>query len=438
MAFQLKPMAQRELGIFILLLFLTSTNFLLFGLNHYATPGGDSEQYNLYAKNIALGNGYTTDPINTKFSMYREPGYPIFLSSIYLLFGIENFAAVKIVQVILLTVTAFLIFRIFGLFNYGRLGILSGSIFTFLPLYAYQANLLQSELLTVFLLVSSFLVVLTILRNNENFKNYVLLGVIFSLLALTRAHMLLMPFILAVIFYFRGKPIKNNAIFLMIVVISVLSWMTYVYSNTDIFTITKGRDDLHLYTRSIRATLSYRQQVSYFNSWLRDRAQGGQYEDKLLKEYGPWFLTQQYGILLNHGQSEAKLKKESIGRIKNNLGQYLFGNMIEISKMLFIEHLYPPVSPLLTRSVRAIIYLAIYALFIAGIISFLFSKNNKFSILIGVGSIYIFYNLIVLSFFDVIPRFNTPYLGLYLIVGIAGLTNLNYKLWKIKKVESLV
>src|SRR3989338_10238661 len=115
MAFQLKPMAQRELVIFILLLFLTSTNFLLFGLNHYATPSGDSEQYNLYAKNIALGNGYTTDPINTKFSMYREPGYPIFLSSIYLLFGIENFAAVKIVQVILLTVTAFLIFRIFGL-----------------------------------------------------------------------------------------------------------------------------------------------------------------------------------------------------------------------------------------------------------------------------------------------------------------------------------
>ena len=49
------------LSIFVLMILAASMSFLLFGLNEYTAPSGDSEQYNLYAKNIALGNGYTPD-----------------------------------------------------------------------------------------------------------------------------------------------------------------------------------------------------------------------------------------------------------------------------------------------------------------------------------------------------------------------------------------
>ena len=420
MTFQL---FQKKLNIFILMLSITSLSFLLFGLNDYNIPTGDSQQYSAYAQNIALGNGYTMDPVGKVFSAYREPVYPFFVACIYFVFGINNFLAVKIAQVILLAITAFFTFKIFAP---GRLAIVMGSLVAFMPLYSYQVNLIQSEPLIIFLLITSLLLVVDIIKNNRSFKHYIILGIIFSALALTKAHFIFLPFIISVIFYWKQKPLKYVVTYLLIIITVLLSWMSYTYYNTGLFNITEGRQNLHLYTRSIRATLSYRQQVSYFNSWLKDRANGGEYEDRLLEEYGPWFLTIQYGTLLNQGRPETELRNESIERIKNNLGHYLFGNIIEMGKMVFIEHLYPPVSPLLTRSVRAIIYLAIYLSFIAGVIFSLFSKNNKFNILIWLGSIYIFYNLLILSFFDVIPRFNTPFLALYIIVGIAGLTNLNY------------
>ena len=86
-------------------------SFLVFGLNKYAVPSGDSEQYNLYAKNIALGNGYTADSEGKGFSNYREPGYPLFLSLIYKTLGVENFKAVKMAQMVLLAITAFVVFK---------------------------------------------------------------------------------------------------------------------------------------------------------------------------------------------------------------------------------------------------------------------------------------------------------------------------------------
>lgn len=424
MTFQLTSWLDKKINIFVLILLITSLSFLLFGLNDYTLPTGDSQQYNAYAQNIALGNGYTMDPVDKVFSAYREPVYPFFVASIYSLFGINNFLAVKIVQLILLAITTFFIFKIFNIFKTGPLAIVVASLVAFMPLYSYQINLIQSEPLIIFLLITSLLLVVDIIKNNKSLKYYIILGIIFSVLTLTKSHFIFLPFIIAVIFYLKKKPLKYVATYILMTITILLSWMTYTYYHTGLFNITGGRQNLHLYTRSIRATLSYRQQVNYFNSWLKDRANGGQYEDKLLEEYGPWFLTEQYGILLNQGKSETELKKESLERIKNNLGHYLFGNIIEMGKMVFIEHLYPPVSPLLTRSVRAVIYLAIYSTFITGVISFLLSKNNKFNILIWMGGVYIFYNLLILSFFDVIPRFNTPYLALYLIVGIAGLANI--------------
>ena len=94
------------------MLSITSLSFLLFGLNDYNIPTGDSQQYSAYAQNIALGNGYTMDPVGKVFSAYREPAYPFFVACIYFVFGINNFLAVKIAQVILLAITAFFTFKI--------------------------------------------------------------------------------------------------------------------------------------------------------------------------------------------------------------------------------------------------------------------------------------------------------------------------------------
>ena len=398
-------------------------SFLVFGLNKYAVPSGDSEQYNLYAKNIALGNGYTADSEGKGFSNYREPGYPLFLSLIYKTLGVENFKAVKMAQMVLLAITAFVVFKTFKLYNFTGTGVITGSTFALLPLYAYQVNLLQSELWTIFLLISSFFLILKILEKKENISHYILLGIVFALLGLTRVHTLLMPLIFAGIFYWKNKPLRHIITFIAIVVITVLLWTTYVYSNIGTFAITEGRGELHLYTRSIRATLPYNQQIHYFVSWIKQSALNG-VSNEILEKYDARALTIQYGELVNEGITEDELREESIARIKQNLGRYLFGNPMEIAKMMFVEHLFPPVSPLLNRTVRVMIYLVIYLIFIMGIVSsFMFPKNKQFHTLINVGLIYIAYHWVVLSFFDVIPRFNTPYLGLYLTIGIAGIVN---------------
>lgn len=423
MVLQFKSILKNDLAIFILMLLAASISFFLFGLNEYTVPSGDSEQYNLYAKNIALGNGYTADSEGKGFSNYREPGYPLFLSLIYKTFGVENFKAVKIAQMILLAITAFIVFKTFQLFNFTRTGLVTGSAFALLPLYAYQANLLQSELWTIFLLISSFFLILKILGKKEGISHYILLGIVFALLGLTRVHTLLMPFIFAGIFYWKNKPSRHIITSMAIVAVTVLFWAIYVYSNIGTFAITKGRGELHLYTRSIRATLPYNQQIHYFVSWIKRSALHGA-SNEILEKYDPWPLTIQYGALISEGRTEDELREESIARIKQNLGRYLFGNPMEIAKMMFVEHLFPPVSPLLNRTARVMIYLVIYLIFIIGVVSsFMFSKNKQFYALINVGLIYIAYHWIVLSFFDVIPRFNTPYLGLYLIMGIAGIVN---------------
>jgi 4-amino-4-deoxy-L-arabinose transferase-like glycosyltransferase len=353
------------------------------------------------------------------FSNYREPGYPLFLSLIYKTFGVENFKAVKMVQMVLLAITAFIVFKIFKLYNFTRTGVITGSAFALLPLYAYQVNLLQSELWTIFLLISSFFIILKILEKEGDISHYILLGIVFALLGLTRVHTLLMPLIFAGIFYWKNKPSRHIITSIAIVFITVLLWATYVYSNIGTFAITEGRGELHLYTRSIRATFPYNQQIHYFVSWIKRSALHGA-SNEILEKYDPIL----YGALVNGVRTEDELREESIARIKQNLGRYLFGNPIEIAKMMFVEHLFPPVSPLLNRTVRLMIYLVIYLIFIIGVVSsFMFSKNKQFYTLINVGLIYIAYHWVVLSFFDVIPRFNTPYLGLYLIMGMAGIVN---------------
>lgn len=37
-------------------------------------------------------------------------------------------------------------------------------------------------------------------------------------------------------------------------------------------------------------------------------------------------------------------------------------------------------------------------------------------------SCYVLYHWLLIAFFDGVPRFNTPYLVFYLIIGVAGLT----------------
>ncbi len=406
------------LGILICLAFI---NLGLFGFNP-APPSGDSVDYNAYAKNLALGNGYTD---GSSFSTYREPGYPFLISLIYKIFGIENFMALKIIQTLFLALTAFVVYLVFDLYDRKNIGLIAALLTAAIPSYGFYASHLNPELPFALLLILSLYLVLRICRNEESLLFYGITGAVFAGAVLTRSFLVFLPFLIGLGFQFiLHKKIKNIVIFCLAFLLLISSWVSYVHHKTGVWAITQGRVELHLYARAARSKLSYKKNVSYLYSWIRRSALGGE-GDKNFTNYEIWTLIKNYGDKTGQGYPAERIKTESVATILNNPGHYLFGNFIEMIKLVFIEHLYPPVSALLNRYVRAIFYASLYGLFTFGSIQFLKHRGGELRPIFWLASMFLLYNWIVMSFFDAIPRFNTPYLVFYLLIGIAGLASMS-------------
>lgn len=395
-------------------------NLSVFGFNP-APPSGDSVDYNAYAKNLALGNGYTDSNNGGSFSIYREPGYPFFISLIYRTFGIENFVAVGIIQILVLALTAFIVYLIFDLCEKKKTGLIAALLTGTIPSYGFYASHLNPELPFAFLLILSLYLVLRICKNDESLLFYAITGAVFAGAVLTREFIIFLPFLLGLGFWLiLRKKIKNIIVFFLTFLLLIAGWIGYVHHKTGKWAITQGRMELHLYARATRAKLSYKKNLSYLYSWVRRSALGGD-NNKDFTNYEIWTLIKNYGDKTGQGYPAERIRTESIATILNNPGHYLFGNSIELVKLVFIEHLYPPVSPLLNRHVRAIFYASLYGLFAFGSMQFLKHRKQKLRPIFWLANTFLLYNWIVMSFFDAIPRFNTPYLVFYLISGIAGL-----------------
>jgi 4-amino-4-deoxy-L-arabinose transferase-like glycosyltransferase len=406
--------------IFFLLIFLAFANFILFGYNG-APPDGDGIQYVAYGKNLALGNGYSID--GKTFDIFREPGYPFFLFFIFKLFGIENLLAVKIIQTMLLALTAFFVFLIFELYDRKKIGFITALLVAAIPSYGHYANRMYIEILFTFLLILSFYLVLHLLKKDENMLFYGITGAVFAGAVLTRMFIIFLPLILgAGLLLIMHKKLRNVIVFYLVFLLLIGGWAGYVYHKTGVFNITQGRQELHLYIRAAHSTLSYKESLYYLYSWIRRSALGGT-ENEVLGKYDARPLTRQYENMMEHRYPLSRIRAESITTILNNPGHYLFGNVIEWVKLMFIEHLYPPVSPLLGRFVRLSFYILLYGLFLFGSIRFLKHRWQELQPVFLFAIIFLLYNWIVMSFFDAIPRFNTPYLVFYLIIGVGGLAS---------------
>src|SRR5450631_2847453 len=74
--------------------------------------GHITDGYDLLANNLATGKGYRFYP-DTSSTLMREPGYPIVLAGLILVFG-KSFAVVKIFNMILTILTAWIVMKIAG------------------------------------------------------------------------------------------------------------------------------------------------------------------------------------------------------------------------------------------------------------------------------------------------------------------------------------
>lgn len=194
--------------------------------------GGDQLVYNQLALNLLAGNGFSQCTVPPFLpSLIRTPAYPLFLAGIYALFGVENFEAVRLLQIILMLLSAGLVFyTAYSIFNSRSIAFISAAFncfygfdyYTGIGVYGY----LFTEPLTLFLINGTLFSATLIIRKSQK-KYFLLTGVFMALAMLTRPSNLLFPFFLG-FFLFCSMPrirlLKNILFMLFVVAVIIAPW----------------------------------------------------------------------------------------------------------------------------------------------------------------------------------------------------------------------
>ncbi len=412
----------KQLTVLILTISAAILSFLIFGLGHVRT-WDDASGYNAIAVNIAEHGFYSLDGV--QFTDFREPGYPTFVAIIYKIFGSENFLAVCYIQTLLLGILGYVVYRIFSDYTEDGLGIAAGIFVSAWPSYGYYANEIGTEFLFAFLLGCIFFIAVKILRTTVRLQWswFIVLGTLCAMATLVRVQLLLfLPFLIICLMLLNHtlqldifkKALISFAIFVMI----VGGWGLYVWANTGHFAITEGRQGSVFNTRAVRSQLGYGELTEYAFQWIERSISGGA-RFPMVDKFEQKPLNLQYVAIATTSEMAAQIRAENIRMIRSNTGHYLYGNLIEIMKMLYIEHDY---SDSQSRYFRPFLYVVLYTFFLFGLYQLARNWRVKDMRILAVLAIFFpIYNLGILSFLDTIPRFNTPYLMFYIIVGFVGI-----------------
>ena len=178
----------KALILFVLLPHFGDSLKPFYGMNLFA------DNYNLIAHNLAVGNGYRFYP-STAETLFREPGYPLFLASTFLLFG-YSLTAAKVTNFLLSIITAFIIVKIVKKVTSDPLVILGAPL-----LYLFHPAIIISESrggYEILLILFLCLLVIYIYRsiNTDKIINYFVTGCILGIAVLIKSTLLLFPIFL--------------------------------------------------------------------------------------------------------------------------------------------------------------------------------------------------------------------------------------------------
>ena len=200
--------------------------------------GSVADAYDSRASSILLGEGLLgpryDDPRKTA-PLARAPGYPIYLSALYSLFG-RDYSKVQLVQNALNSISPILIFLIAGNLLSWRVGTISGLLSAVSHHLSYMSNwILPDSISAVFLLAAAYFLVIA-RRAPYSYWLYSLAGVMIGLSAWLRSLTLLFGlFVIAVfaIISTRRGPLVRRAIamslvsFLVIAPITITNYVRY-------------------------------------------------------------------------------------------------------------------------------------------------------------------------------------------------------------------
>jgi 4-amino-4-deoxy-L-arabinose transferase-like glycosyltransferase len=191
-----KPAVGGRTALVWILLLGTAVRVALWaGFQHVPPHTWDEQEYNTLAKNLlAYGEfGFKPgDPLSL-----RPPLYPAFLAGVYALFGVENFQAVRLLQVALSLLTVLLVYDLGCTAFSRRVGLWAAGLCCFYPSLIGYTDLILTETLFTCLLCGACALLARALRR-PTLAVLAGAGVVLGLAALARSVVWLFVPVLAV------------------------------------------------------------------------------------------------------------------------------------------------------------------------------------------------------------------------------------------------
>ena len=204
---------------------------LLVGLGYaYLVSGqvlwGDERDFDTIAQNVVKGNGFSRVPDSSIPMIRRVPLYPLFLALIYRTCGYSH-SVVRVLQLILVALTALIGYLVVRLIFGGKLAFLSFLLIGLWPPLIVFSTRIMSEVLNTFLLSLSILCLVMLVRRRSTMLAFIF-GLLIGITTLCKATTAIFPifaFIFLILAY-RSKKVAlyHGLILILGVAIAISPW----------------------------------------------------------------------------------------------------------------------------------------------------------------------------------------------------------------------
>ena len=233
----MKPYDRGRRILLLLAIFFLLRAIVSCSLDRGIVPGSDGIGYNYYAHTILKDFSWLRSSYFK--GARREPGYPVFLASVYFFFGKDNFPAVYIVQSLISTLTILIIYKL-ALKIFGERTALASLLWAGpYGFYLWFAATITRETLIFFFLILLFYLLRACLTDSACRKRKIFAtSLIFVLLAHTDVRYLyLLPCIgiLFIIYQSFLRGARSFCVFLLLAIILSAPWAMRNYITYDNF-----------------------------------------------------------------------------------------------------------------------------------------------------------------------------------------------------------
>ena len=212
-----------------------------------ATPGhvvsGDARDYDVHARSIAAGHGFSRTLAYGRPTAFRPPGYPYFLGGVYRLAGVDRAGATRRVRVarIAQAIVGTVVVAFIGLLAAQLAGAVVGLVAlglaaVYVPLITVGGAVMSEPLFAVFML-AALAAVMQHRRSRHRYRYALLGGVLGGLAILTRANALVLLLPLAIAAW-DARPRLSRASLgppLVLLVVALLTVTPWTVRNAQVF-----------------------------------------------------------------------------------------------------------------------------------------------------------------------------------------------------------